>query len=105
MAEVGIPPRSSFASRNPRTSFGAEILGLKTKSSRASIRETGMDIALGVGGDDEGLWTVDQAAEFLKLKPYTVRVWVRRGMPAIKIGGRIRFIPDELKKWLKRFRS
>jgi excisionase family DNA binding protein len=65
-----------------------------------------MEIALGTpGAGDEGLWTVDQAAEFLKLKPYTVRVWVRRGMPAIKIGGRLRFIPDELKRWLKRFRS
>lgn len=37
-----------------------------------------MDIALGT--ENEGLRTVYQAAEFLKIRPYTVRVWESKAM-------------------------
>lgn len=64
-----------------------------------------MDIA--VGAEDGGqLWDVQQAAHFLRLKPFTVRAWVRqRRMPAIKRGRMIRFDPQQIKKWLEGFKG
>jgi excisionase family DNA binding protein len=63
-----------------------------------------------VNGDDnqsplsksQPLWTVKDAAEYLRLKPETVRLMARRGeLPSIKVGKRLwRFRPGEIKDWL-----
>ena len=49
------------------------------------------------------LWTVDEVASYLRLKPETVRVMARNGeLPSIKVGRRFwRFRAGEIKDWLK----
>jgi excisionase family DNA binding protein len=50
---------------------------------------------------DEPLWTVRSAAEFLSVSEATVRAWQHAHLvPFIKIGGSIRFVPDELRRWV-----
>jgi len=42
-----------------------------------------------LAGDDEEMLTVEQAAAILKVKPATVREWVRQGrVPCYKLGPR-----------------
>ena len=49
-----------------------------------------------------GLWRVEQAAEYLGIRPKTLYEWVRLGrVPYRKIGFNVRFDPDELKSWTK----
>lgn len=52
--------------------------------------------------ETQPLWTVKDTAEFLRLKPETVRLMARHGeLPAIKVGKRLwRFRPSEVKDWL-----
>jgi excisionase family DNA binding protein len=46
----------------------------------------------------EPLWTVADVAEYLRLKPETVRMKARaKTLPAIKVGRVWRFRPDEIK--------
>ncbi len=46
------------------------------------------------------LWRVDQAAEYLGIRPKTLYEWVRLGrVPYRKIGFNVRFDPDELESW------
>jgi excisionase family DNA binding protein len=54
-----------------------------------------------LGKDDfEKLWTQEQAAEFLGVKPDTVRHWVsEQRIPCIKVGSLNRFDKNSLKKW------
>ena len=50
----------------------------------------------------ERLWTVAALAQFLGLHPKTIYTWVERGsVPHFKIGGRVRFHPTEIERWLK----
>ncbi len=51
----------------------------------------------------EPLWTVEDVANYLRLKPETVRIMARRGdLPSIKVGRRLwRFKTSEVKDWLK----
>ena len=51
----------------------------------------------------EPLWTVEDVACYLRLKPETVRVMARRGeLPCIKVGRRVwRFRIGEIKEWLE----
>lgn len=45
--------------------------------------------------------TTEQAAAMLGVAPGTVRGWVlRRSVPFYKIGGAIRFDPQELRDWV-----
>jgi excisionase family DNA binding protein len=49
------------------------------------------------------LMTIDETADFLKLKPKTIKNWVGlRKIPYIKLGGAIRFDMKALEAWLKR---
>jgi excisionase family DNA binding protein len=51
----------------------------------------------------ESLWTVDQAAKFLCVKPKTLYTWsYRRQVPSQKVGKSLRFRREDLEKWLKR---
>ena len=46
------------------------------------------------------LWRVEQAAEYLGIRPKTLYEWVRLGrVPYRKIGFNVRFDPDELERW------
>lgn len=52
---------------------------------------------------EEGLWTVDDVAKFLQLRPYTIRAWARtRRLPAVVSGRVIRFVPQQIREWLKK---
>src|SRR5262245_17900932 len=52
------------------------------------------------------LWTVVEIAEYLRVEPRTVYVWVReKGMPARKAGDELRFDPDEVERWTMRDRE
>lgn len=51
----------------------------------------------------ESLLTIEEAAEYLRLKPKTVRNWVGlRKIPFRKIGRYIRFESRSLEAWSKR---
>ena len=54
--------------------------------------------------ESQPLWTVKDTAEYLRLKPETVRMMARNGeLPAIKVGKRVwRFRIREVKDWLNR---
>lgn len=46
------------------------------------------------------LWRVEQAAEYLGIRPKTLYEWVRLGrVPHRKIGFNVRFDPEELESW------
>ncbi len=47
------------------------------------------------------LWRVEEAAEFLGIRPKTLYEWVRQGrVPYRKIGFNVRFDPSELESWV-----
>jgi excisionase family DNA binding protein len=48
------------------------------------------------------LWTIDQAAEYLQVKPRTLSNWRYRnfGPPGVKIGGLLRYRREEVERWL-----
>lgn len=49
----------------------------------------------------ERLWTIQDAAEYLHVAEKTVQRIVQRGeLPAVKLGGQWRFIPEQLSEWL-----
>lgn len=48
------------------------------------------------------LLTVRAAATLLDVSPRTVYALVERGeLPAIRVGGQIRFVPSTLEEWLR----
>ena len=48
------------------------------------------------------LWRVEEAAEYLGIRPKTLYEWVRLGrVPYRKIGFNVRFEPDELEQWTR----
>lgn len=48
----------------------------------------------------EALWTTEDVAGFLSVSERTVRAWQQgRRIPFLKIGGTIRFVPDEIRDW------
>lgn len=50
---------------------------------------------------DDRLWTVTDLAQFFGLHPKTLYGWVERDyIPHYKIGGRVRFDPAEIMRWL-----
>jgi PTS system nitrogen regulatory IIA component len=51
---------------------------------------------------DDLVLTTEEAAEFLKLTPFTVRDYARRGiLPARKVGKAWRFFKPDLVAWLR----
>lgn len=53
--------------------------------------------------ENEDLWDVEQTAKYLGLKPFTVRSWVRIGRIPASVNGRvIRFVPADIRAWVKR---
>lgn len=52
--------------------------------------------------EDTGLWRVEEAADYLGIRPKTLYEWVRRGrVPHRKIGFNVRFDPGELRRWTR----
>jgi len=51
--------------------------------------------------------SIDEAAEYLGIKPATVRDWIRKkkDIPAHKIGKQWKFKCDELDEWVKSGKS
>ena len=48
------------------------------------------------------LWTIDDVAEFCRVKPSVVRYWTRTGqIPHMRLGRQIRFDPKAIKEWLE----
>ena len=48
------------------------------------------------------LLTVEEIAEYLKLKPSTIYQWTHQGfIPHIKLGSRVRFRISQIEKWLE----
>lgn len=48
----------------------------------------------------ESLWTVDDVAGYLKVSKHTIYKWNEHGrIPALKIGGQLRFNPDAVRAW------
>ena len=49
---------------------------------------------------DEPLWTAQEAARFLSVSTKTVRAWqYAHCMPFLKIGGTVRFVPADIRRW------
>jgi excisionase family DNA binding protein len=49
----------------------------------------------------EPLWTVREAAAFLRLGRNTVYEWAASGkLPSLRLGSRIRFQPAALRRWV-----
>jgi len=47
------------------------------------------------------LLTVEEIAEYLKLRPSTIYQWTHQGfIPHIKLGNRVRFRISQIEKWL-----
>ena len=50
-----------------------------------------------------GLWTTKDCARFLCIHPKTLLRLVRTsGFPVVRVGGRCRFEPDQVARWLRR---
>lgn len=48
----------------------------------------------------EPLWTTEDVARFLSISERTVRSWQQgHRLPYLKIGGTIRFVPEEIRSW------
>jgi hypothetical protein len=49
----------------------------------------------------EHLWTIDDMADFCRVKPSVVKYWVyNNAVPFIKLGKQIRFNPDDIRNWI-----
>ena len=50
----------------------------------------------------EPLWTVREAAAFLRLGRNTVYEWAASGkLPSLRLGSRVRFEPAALRRWVE----
>jgi excisionase family DNA binding protein len=58
------------------------------------------------GMENNLVLTTEEAAEFLKLTPFTVRDYARRGiLPARKVGKGWRFYKPDLVAWLRDYKA
>lgn len=56
----------------------------------------------GTSDKSSHLLTVDELANYLQLRPETIRAMARRGeLPALKVGRMWRFDPDLIAKWVE----
>lgn len=54
---------------------------------------------------DINLLTLEEIAERFKVTSRTIYNWIDGGMPVMKIGGVIRFDPEEVTAWMKQKRT
>jgi excisionase family DNA binding protein len=69
---------------------------------RISVPEGAARPLPAVRPDEDGLLSVDEAAELLRVSAYMIRQWAReRKIPALRMGGRYwRFRRSSLNAWL-----
>lgn len=70
------------------------------------MKQVNRTIPLALAGESrEGLWDTSELARFMKVSDLAIRAMRKRGeIPencVRKIGRRIRFLPWEIRKWLK----
>jgi excisionase family DNA binding protein len=52
------------------------------------------------------LWTVEEIAAYLQVKPSVVRYWVQtESIPFIRLGRQVRFDTEEINIWIKQCKS
>ena len=54
---------------------------------------------------DINLLTLEEMAEKSKVTTRTIHNWILGGMPVMKIGGVLRFDPEEVMAWMKQKRT
>ncbi len=57
------------------------------------------------GETDSELWTSEKVAQYLHVSLKTVFNLRRNGLPFLKLGGAVRFVPQEVKEYLVTHRS
>jgi excisionase family DNA binding protein len=51
--------------------------------------------------EEEGLWDAAQTGKFLSVSASTVERWRRnRGLPYVRLGRTVRFIPSDVRQWV-----
>lgn len=54
----------------------------------------------------EPLWTIKEAAKYFQVRESVIRYWMRTmGLPYIKLGKHPRFSREDIKKWIKFYKS
>lgn len=52
------------------------------------------------GDEDGALWTLAEAAEYLKVTERWLKNSGRvHGVPRVKIGGLVRYVPEQVRRW------
>ena len=52
------------------------------------------------------LWTIEDVADFLKVKTSVVKYWLHTsGIPFLKIGKHYRFDPNDIREWMERHKN
>ena len=54
---------------------------------------------------DDQLWTTGQVAKYLHVSHKTVFTLRHRGLPFVKLGGAVRFLPKEIRDYLVNSRT
>ena len=47
------------------------------------------------------LLTLQQIAAYLRVSPKTVRRFLKRGLPHVRLGGCVRFVPGDVARWVE----
>ena len=51
---------------------------------------------------DQRLWTVDEVAEYLQIRPSTIRAYAERGiLRCVEVGNCLRFRPLDISEWVE----
>lgn len=57
------------------------------------------------GTQETGLWLTKDVAQYLHVNVKTVFNLRKRGLPYVQLGGAVRFIPEEIKDYLRKNRG
>ncbi len=61
---------------------------------------------VGVSGDPQPLWTVEDLCRFLSVSKRWVHERTRRNaIPCYRLGTALRFNPEEIRRWIAQYRS
>ena len=51
---------------------------------------------------NDRLWTIDDVAEYLRVKASVVKYWIHNErLPCMKIGKHLRFDPEDVREWVE----
>lgn len=55
-----------------------------------------------MGDNIEKLWTLEDVADFCRVKPSVIRYWIsNESLPCMKIGKYLRFDPGDVLEWIE----